>query len=86
MIYTPHEMINGGGARKGPKPRPSSGNAVRDDLWICLKTGEKRAPVGHNMPHFGASAGGRARRETLVFSKDFAICRDFRRAHARRYK
>jgi hypothetical protein len=68
MIYTPHEMINGGGARKGPKPRPSSGNAVRDDLWICLKSGPKRAATRHKMLPFGRRAAA-ARGGKGVFSR-----------------
>ncbi|HXT59425.1 MAG TPA: hypothetical protein VN699_12370 [Pirellulales bacterium] len=67
MIYTPHEMINSRAARKGPKPRPAGKNADRDDLLICVKTGVKWAPVGHELS--GVLAG--PRRETLVFSEDF---------------
>ncbi|HUY93231.1 MAG TPA: hypothetical protein VMV10_31165, partial [Pirellulales bacterium] len=39
--------------------------------------GAKPAPIGHEMPCFGASAEGPARRETLVFSKNFAPRRRF---------
>lgn len=77
MIYTPHETVNCRNARKRLNPRPAGENAAGGNLSICVKLGAKRAPIGHKTPRFGAAAEGPSRRQTLVFSENFAPQRRF---------
>jgi hypothetical protein len=86
MIYTPHEVIKGRDARKGQKPRPAGEIADRGRLWICVKTGQKWAPIGHNMPDFGRPSTV-LRGAKPLFSRRILRCeRDFLARCARQYK
>jgi hypothetical protein len=58
MIYTPHEAINGRGARKGRKPRPAGETPIAMIYQYCVKTGVKRAPIGHETSCFARRRQG----------------------------